>query len=63
MIFVYILFVASFLILYAAYLITMGKEDLIFRVEMSKNEKRIVILGFLITGLLTLYSTTNAIWF
>lgn len=60
---IYILFVLSFFILFFAYLIAVGKEDLIFRVDTSKNEKRIAILGFLVTGLLILYSTANAIWF
>jgi hypothetical protein len=63
MILIYILFILSFFIIYASYLIAIGKEDVIFRVEMSKNEKKIAMLGFLITGLLILYSTTKAIWF
>ncbi len=59
----YILFVCSIFLLIGAYLIYIGKEKVIFKPKMTEKEKKIAMIGFLFTGLVTFVSTSNAIWF
>jgi len=59
----YILFICSIFLLTGAYLTYIGKENVIFKPKMTEKEKRIAMIGFLFTGLVTFISTANAIWF